>query len=154
MAAGLGVRADRSISARLCKAALYGHLVQRTAATSGSTRAAPKCSNQTVVSGGLDGAVRLWDSTRPGSADYEIGRHNAVLALAVASDDRVVFGGLDGAVRLWDPDVSRPFRPSRSHVQSRTGSFGDHWRRTDTRCNWQSDQILPTERQLDPAQRD
>ena len=57
-----------------------------------------------VVSGGGDGAVRLWDPRNPGDPGRELGRHDgAVSAVAVTGDGLVVSGGEDGTVRLWDP---------------------------------------------------
>ena len=57
-----------------------------------------------VVSGGEDGAVRLWDLAAPEDLGRELGRHDSwVWAVAVIADGRVVSGGEDGAVRLWDP---------------------------------------------------
>src|SRR5262249_54924902 len=49
-----------------------------------------------VASGGVDGAVRLWD---PDSGDHRLlGRHGgAVWSVAVGVDGRVASGGFDGA---------------------------------------------------------
>ena len=59
-----------------------------------------------VVSGGADGAVRLWDPSLPGDPGRELGRHKGpVWAVAVTGEGLVVSGGDDGAVRLWDPSL-------------------------------------------------
>jgi len=56
-----------------------------------------------VVSGGLDGTIRLWDAGKPDDTGTVLGYHNGpTLTVAVTSDGRVVSGGHDGAVRLWD----------------------------------------------------
>jgi len=65
-----------------------------------------------VVSGGWDGAVRVWDVERP-CPDPEdrpepLGTHDGVVTSVAWDPDgrRVVSGGEDGAVRVWD--VERP----------------------------------------------
>jgi WD40 repeat protein len=63
-----------------------------------------------VISGGADGAIRVWDPRTPDDPSREIGRlpesafGREVRAVAVLPDGRVVSGGPDGRVRLWDPD--------------------------------------------------
>jgi WD40 repeat protein len=57
-----------------------------------------------VVSGGMDGKVRVWNPAAAGPAPVELGHHDGgVLALAVLPDGRVVSGGMDGKVRVRSP---------------------------------------------------
>jgi len=56
-----------------------------------------------VVSGGVDGTVRLWDPRSPGDPGRVVGRHEgSVDAMTVTSTGLVVSAGKDG-VWLWDP---------------------------------------------------
>ena len=67
-----------------------------------------------VASGGTDGTVRFWDSTRRvwvGAESAEQHR-DIVLSLTFSSDGtRVLSGGRDGVVRLWDAEDGRPIGP-------------------------------------------
>lgn len=56
-----------------------------------------------IVSGGVDGVVRLWDPATPEDPGREVGRHGAVMALAVIDYRQIVSVGLSGEVRLWEP---------------------------------------------------
>ncbi|QDL11904.1 hypothetical protein DP114_31965 [Brasilonema sennae CENA114] len=57
---------------------------------------------QTIVSGGDDGAVRLWDS-KGNQLPTLTGHQGAVNSVAISIDSQtIVSGGNDGTVRLWD----------------------------------------------------
>jgi len=63
-----------------------------------------------VVSGGMDGTVRLWALHNPDDSGRDLGRHagggraasGAVSAVAVTGDGLVVSSGADGTVLMWD----------------------------------------------------
>ena len=56
-----------------------------------------------IVSGGDDGAVRLWDARRQTLAHSFEGHRGRVLSVAFSPDGgHIVSGGDDGTVRLWD----------------------------------------------------
>ena len=63
-----------------------------------------------IVSGGLDGAVRLWDPPGPDYLGLELGRHQAVMAVTVTLDDQIMSVGLGGEVRVWDRDIPGTIR--------------------------------------------
>lgn len=72
----------------------------------GPVRALTVTDQATVVSGGEDGAVRVWDPRTPGDRGRELGRHEGpVGALGATCEGLVVSGGGDGAVRVWDPSA-------------------------------------------------
>ncbi|OKH43238.1 hypothetical protein NIES2101_31105, partial [Calothrix sp. HK-06] len=57
---------------------------------------------QTIVSGGDDGTVRLWDSKGKQAAELR-GHQGSVNSVAISTDKQtIVSGGDDGTVRLWD----------------------------------------------------
>jgi hypothetical protein len=57
---------------------------------------------QTIVSGGDDGTVRLWDSKGKQVAELR-GHSGPVNSVAISTDKQtIVSGGYDGTVRLWD----------------------------------------------------
>ena len=83
------------------------HLARNMGFHNGSVWALAVTGQGKIVSGGYDGAVRLWDPDAPGDPGRELGRHkSAVWALAVTGQGKVVSGSEDGEVRLWDPDVA------------------------------------------------
>ena len=62
-----------------------------------------------VVSGGLDGTVRVWDLATGVPLHTLTGHDGGVAAVAVSADGRlVVSGGLDGTVRVWDLATGAP----------------------------------------------
>ncbi|MCC5651923.1 caspase family protein [Nostoc sp. XA013] len=69
---------------------------------------------QTIVSGGGDGTVRLWDTQGNSLADPFQGHQGFVRAVTFSSDgQKIVSGGEDGTVRLWDiqgKPLAEPFR--------------------------------------------
>lgn len=66
----------------------------------------------TLVSGGVDGALRLWDLAGSEPKDREVARAHAsdVTALAFAADNKIASGAgaLDGVVWLWDVSGAKP----------------------------------------------
>jgi WD40 repeat protein len=78
----------------------------------------------TLVSGGADGTVRLWnvDAAKPMSAVLR-GHVGPVTSVAMnANGLMVVSGGEDGTVRLWDPDA-----PAKSRVVYRSPDDRPIW---------------------------
>ncbi|ARV62732.1 hypothetical protein BZZ01_32480 [Nostocales cyanobacterium HT-58-2] len=58
--------------------------------------------NQTIVSGGYDGTVRLWDSKGKQLTELK-GHQGYVSSVAISTDNQtIVSGDSDGTVRLWD----------------------------------------------------
>ena len=56
---------------------------------------------RTIVSGGVDGTVRLWSSNGKQLAELK-GHQGPVISVAISIDGRtIVSGGYDGTVRLW-----------------------------------------------------
>jgi WD40 repeat protein len=57
-----------------------------------------------IVSGGLDGTVRIWDEVGGMEVgEPRRGHEGGVFSVAISSDgSSIVSGGLDGMVRLWD----------------------------------------------------
>jgi WD40 repeat protein len=56
-----------------------------------------------IITGGDDGAVRIWDLKDPsGQPTILRGHRDQLTALAFAPDGRLVTGSKDGTVRVWD----------------------------------------------------
>ncbi|MFM8890025.1 MAG: WD40 repeat domain-containing serine/threonine protein kinase [Planctomycetia bacterium] len=60
----------------------------------------------TIVTGGVDGLVRIWDP----QAGHEIGRlrghSDGIWSVAILGDGRIVTGSADTTARIWDPAAS------------------------------------------------
>ena len=72
-----------------------------------------------VVSGGVDGTVRVWDADTGLPVGLPITGHtNAVLSAAFSPDGkRIVSGSGDTMVRLWDADTGQPIgQPLTGHT--------------------------------------
>ncbi|MDF5711200.1 MAG: hypothetical protein PUP90_26890, partial [Nostoc sp. S4] len=60
---------------------------------------------QTIVSGGVDGTVRLWNFQGLPLAESFAGHQGGVSSVAISPDGQtIVSGGVDGTVRLWRAD--------------------------------------------------
>ena len=68
-----------------------------------------------VVSGGADGAVRVWDLATGAQLRALEGHSGAVWAVALTPDGQVVSGGVDGAVRVWDLATGAQLRALEGH---------------------------------------
>lgn len=77
------------------------------------------CDRSTLASGGVDGALRLWDvgASEPRDRDVPQAHSSDLVALAFAPSNKLVATGasnLDGVVRLWDvSDEPRQLAPVR-----------------------------------------
>ena len=66
-------------------------------------RDANSADGQTIVSGGMDGTVRLWNLQGQTLAEPLRGHEGDVRSVAISSDGQtIVSGGEDGTVRLWN----------------------------------------------------
>ncbi|MEG4595348.1 caspase family protein [Microcoleus sp. F8_C2] len=78
---------------------------------------------RTIVSGGSDGTVRLWDSQGQPIGEPLRGHQSAVYTVAMSDDGQtIVSGSLDGTIRLWNrqgQSLIKPIRVSRSDNQRR-----------------------------------
>ncbi|MBX9256380.1 caspase family protein [Desmonostoc muscorum CCALA 125] len=71
---------------------------------------------QTIVSGGTDGTVRLWNFQGHPLAEPFFGHENNVNSVAISADGQtIVSGGIDGTVRLWNFQGHSPAEPFRGH---------------------------------------
>ncbi|MBY6068809.1 hypothetical protein KUW17_18850 [Leisingera aquaemixtae] len=69
-----------------------------------------------IVSGGIDGTVRLWDLTGKQVAQLFEGHAGRVRSVAFNHDGtRIVSGGDDGTVRLWDLTGNQVAQPFEGH---------------------------------------
>ncbi|HBZ30896.1 MAG TPA: hypothetical protein DEO56_09945, partial [Nitrosomonas nitrosa] len=72
-----------------------------------------------ILSGGKDGALRMWDvQTGKQIGKPLIGHEASILSVAFSSDGRrIVSGSLDNTLRLWDAQTGMPIRePLTGHV--------------------------------------
>jgi WD40 repeat protein len=71
---------------------------------------------RTIVSGGQDGTVRLWDRSGQQIGSPWKGHQHTVLSIALSADGRtIVSGGQDGTVRLWDRSGKQIGSPWKGH---------------------------------------
>jgi len=68
-----------------------------------------------IVSGGVDGMIRVWDA---GTGKVVTGEpaSPSLVAVAYLPDGRVVSGGEDGTIRFWDPDASKDVEKLTGHT--------------------------------------
>ena len=87
----------------------------------GVSAVAVSADGRRAVSGGFDGAVRVWD-LEAGTAVHALTGHDGrVWAVAVSADGRrAVSGGFDGTVRVWDLEAG-------TAVHALTGHDGRVW---------------------------
>ncbi|MER5989312.1 WD40 repeat domain-containing protein [Streptomyces sp. NPDC001787] len=88
----------------------------------GWVSAAGFADDRTVVTGGWDGAVLVWDTARPGHP-RRLGSHAGdVTAIDVSPDGRTVLSAAsDGVVTLWDLEADTDDAPPY------TFPYGGHW---------------------------
>ncbi|MHC5937318.1 nSTAND1 domain-containing NTPase [Nostoc sp.] len=71
---------------------------------------------ETIVSGGNDGTVRLWNLQGQTLAEPLRGHEGNVLSVAISADgETIVSGGYDGTVRLWNLQGQTLAEPLRGH---------------------------------------
>ncbi|MEH2241264.1 nSTAND1 domain-containing NTPase, partial [Nostoc sp.] len=71
---------------------------------------------QTIVSGGEDGTVRLWNLQGQTLAEPLRGHERYVFSVAISADGQtIVSGGTDGTVRLWNLQGQTLAEPLRGH---------------------------------------
>ncbi|MGI2907788.1 nSTAND1 domain-containing NTPase, partial [Tolypothrix sp. VBCCA 56010] len=71
---------------------------------------------QTIVSGGIDGKVRLWNFQGQQRAEPFRGHQGEVWSVAISPDGQtIVSGGDDGTVRLWNFQGQQRAEPFRGH---------------------------------------
>ncbi len=71
---------------------------------------------QTIVSGGYDGTVRLWNRDGTPLNQSLTGHEDIVGSVAIAADGQtIVSGGYDGTVRLWNRDGTPLNQPLTGH---------------------------------------
>ncbi|OKH48879.1 nSTAND1 domain-containing NTPase, partial [Scytonema sp. HK-05] len=77
---------------------------------------------KTIVSGGEDGTVRLWNQQLKPIAQPFKGHQGNVIKVAISTDGKtIVSGGLDGTVRLWNQQlkpIAQPFKGHQGFVKS------------------------------------
>ncbi|MEH1858802.1 MAG: caspase family protein [Nostoc sp.] len=77
---------------------------------------------QTIVSGGGDGTMRLWNLQGQTLAEPLHGHEGDVWSVAISADGQtIVSGGLDGTVRLWNlqgQTLAEPWRGHKGNVNS------------------------------------
>ncbi|MEH2359929.1 nSTAND1 domain-containing NTPase [Nostoc sp.] len=74
---------------------------------------------QTIVSGGGDGTVRLWNLQGQTLAEPLRGHEDSVKSVAISADGQtIVSGGDDGTVRLWNLQGQTLAEPLRGHEGS------------------------------------
>ncbi len=71
---------------------------------------------KTLVSGGSDQIMRIWDVATGQERHRFWGHSSTITALAFRPDGRLVSGGADAVVRLWDIDAGRELRSFKGHT--------------------------------------
>jgi WD40 repeat protein/tRNA A-37 threonylcarbamoyl transferase component Bud32 len=83
--------------------AVTGKELQHFGAGSSSQVLAVTPDGKRVLSGGMDGAVRVWDPASGTEVGLLLGHRGPVTVLVVSPDGKLALsGGQDGTVRLWD----------------------------------------------------
>ena len=78
-----------------------------------------------IVTGAMDGRVRMWTLAAPDAGPALVGRHDGpVRAVAVLPGDRVVSAGDDGPVRVWNPVGPFPGPGGPAGPYARAAEFG------------------------------
>jgi len=83
--------------------------------TKGVTALAVLAHNR-VISGSLDGTLRVWDVATGRTLATLHGHTDGVTALAALTDGRVVSGSLDGTLRVWDVATGRTLTTLHGHT--------------------------------------
>jgi WD40 repeat protein len=77
---------------------------------------------QTILSGGKDGTVRMWNRKGQQIAEPFKGHQGPVNSVAITTDGQtIVSGGFDGTVRMWNrkgQPLGEPFKGHRGNVNS------------------------------------
>jgi WD40 repeat protein/tetratricopeptide (TPR) repeat protein len=76
---------------------------------------------KTIVSGGADGTIRLWDPAGKQIGQPLQGHRGAVRVAISAESQTIVSGGVDGTIRLWDragKQIGQPLKGHRGAVRS------------------------------------
>src|SRR6185503_19219249 len=78
----------------------------------------------TVVGGGNDRQVLLWDLRDPAGPPTELGRHRTYILCAAISPDgnTLLTGSEDGIVKLWNLPEREPMRSLRRHTGAVAGA--------------------------------
>lgn len=92
--------------------------------------AAPSSSvTPNVISGGMDGAVMLWDPTGAARAVRFTGHRGPVLSVAQSSRPHLfASGGQDGYVRIWIPSERRTSATINAYPEGRATNSACEWR--------------------------
>ncbi|KAI8097259.1 WD40-repeat-containing domain protein [Halteromyces radiatus] len=96
-----------SVETGECLATLHGHtsLVGQLELVPGYDSMGP-----TLVSGGTDGCLRVWDWNEPFECLQRISAHDSSITCLQCDDQWIVSAGSDGRVKLWDRKEGRLIR--------------------------------------------
>ncbi|MBD2255466.1 NACHT and WD repeat domain-containing protein [Nostoc parmelioides] len=77
---------------------------------------------QTIISGGYDGTVRMWNRKGQPQGEPFKGHQGSVLSVAISADGQtIISGGNDGTVRMWNhkgQPQGEPFKGHQGYVSS------------------------------------